>query len=275
MDHCPNCDALLLGPYCQECGQAVPKRITWRSFTDRFFERYLDIDQGIPHTFLCLLKNPGDTTRGYLNGQRKRYSDPVKFMLIAVSVVTLLLLNTKVMTEYTSGFSAGFSGQSGTKPSKEILAFQQDLYNIILSYMQVWLIAFVPIATYFNWLIFKKIKYNLAEHFIFMCFVYGMQNWIGLPFWILCAFFDSYTIQFLVISTFLSVSYSIYACFSFFQPKNKLTGVVQSISAILLSYTSFLIAFIVAMGIYVVIQIKNGNFPIDSKRASSKKIAKP
>ena len=265
--YCPNCDAMLVGPYCYECGQPVPKRITWRSFTSRFFERYLDLDHGIPHTIWELFINPGKVTREYLEGKRSRYTDPVKFMLIAVSLITLLMVNTGMMTEFMAGMSDGAANTSREAQDPELKKFSDGIYTNMLDYMQVWMLIFVPFSTFFGWLIFKRGKYNMAEQFIFMCFVYGMQNWLVMPFWLIFSVFgltNGWTISF---TAALSLGYSIYAFISFYRPSSLALGIFQSIVTIILTYIGFFILMIVIMGIYMIVMVKEGKLKLGKNKA--------
>lgn len=138
---CRHCNTPLQGPYCHVCGQAVAKRISWASFSHRFWDRYLDLDHGIPYTVWQLIIRPGHTIREYLAGNRVAYTDPVKLLLLIASVVTVLMIQTDVMEAYLKAMPAASTGTN----KAELLRLQQELTAKMLEYTQVWLLFLVPV----------------------------------------------------------------------------------------------------------------------------------
>lgn len=251
---CPNCDTELVGPYCYECGQKEPERITWLTFGNRFFERYLDIEHGMPHTFWQLLTKPGETTRAYLEGKRASYSDPVKYALITISIVVIFLLNTDTMLDFIEGMQDGMRGEQarGTTNSQKIM---HDVNNMFLQYMQIWMAGFVPLFAFFAWLFFKRSKLNLAEHFVFQCFVYGTQNIATFPCWILMWLLPSESGYFLGVSMMIYIGYLFYA-FADFYRGNTATTIFKALATYVVSYIVFMIILMLAFGTYIVYMIK-------------------
>lgn len=107
----------------------------------------------------------------------------------------------------------------------------------------------------------------MAEQFIFMCFVYGMQNWLVMPFWFIFSVFgltNGWTISF---TAALSLGYSIFAFISFYRPSSLALGIFQSIVTIILTYIGFFILVIVIMGIYMIVMVKEGKLKLGKNKA--------
>jgi hypothetical protein len=81
---CANCGALLHGPFCSACGQAVkPLDPPVRHFAKELTQELLDVDGRVPRSFRRLFFSPGFLTREYLAGRRVPWLTPLRLYLIA------------------------------------------------------------------------------------------------------------------------------------------------------------------------------------------------
>ena len=85
--HCANCGAPLTGEYCAQCGQsrAELKRPIIGLFTDAL-DGLLTWDGRLLTTFRQLYARPGKLARDFVDGQRRRFTPPVRLYLV-VSLV--------------------------------------------------------------------------------------------------------------------------------------------------------------------------------------------
>jgi hypothetical protein len=92
---CRNCDAPLPAPpppYCPQCGQETRLRPpTLLEFVQQFGGAIVSTEGALWRTLALLLVRPGELTRRYLAGQRRRYVLPLRLYL-TVSVIVLLAL---------------------------------------------------------------------------------------------------------------------------------------------------------------------------------------
>lgn len=89
-EQCPNCGAERAGTYCHDCGQEfLSGRLTLRRFWHEFAERYLKLERGLWLTFRELCTDPGMVPRGYVEGQRRRYTNPLGYFLVAATLSVL------------------------------------------------------------------------------------------------------------------------------------------------------------------------------------------
>ncbi len=91
---CLNCQAILTGPWCANCGQKHELEIhTFAHFAGEAFENITHADSRLWQTLWILVSRPGFLTKEFFSGRRMRYLPPVRFYLI-VSVVFFLLAGT-------------------------------------------------------------------------------------------------------------------------------------------------------------------------------------
>lgn len=80
---CPNCDAIVTGPFCSSCGQSqknLNKQI-W-TLTGELLDDVVRFDSRVVRTLSALMFKPGFLTVEYFEGRRARYSPPVRLYLI-------------------------------------------------------------------------------------------------------------------------------------------------------------------------------------------------
>ena len=89
--HCLNCDTVLNGQYCGECGQRATNRLIsiWELVRDAFGDLF-EFDSRLWRTLIPLAIRPGLLTRDYLLGRRARYMPPFR-MYIVMSLVFFLV----------------------------------------------------------------------------------------------------------------------------------------------------------------------------------------
>ncbi len=80
---CPNCYAVLTGPYCSSCGQSqkAPNRF-FLTLVNEAFEDVFSFNSRTAKTLFGLLFKPGLLTTEYFAGRRARYIPPLRLYLI-------------------------------------------------------------------------------------------------------------------------------------------------------------------------------------------------
>lgn len=80
---CLNCDAIIRGQYCGNCGQRARGRLIslWELLREGFGD-LLDLDSRLWRTLIPLAIRPGQLTRDYLLGRRARYMPPFRMYLV-------------------------------------------------------------------------------------------------------------------------------------------------------------------------------------------------
>ena len=89
---CLNCEAPRLGAYCQACGQHhLDDRLTVRLLLREFAQRFLKLERGLFYTAWRSVVAPGPLAQDYIGGKRKRYLNPLSYLLVGSAVAVLLM----------------------------------------------------------------------------------------------------------------------------------------------------------------------------------------
>lgn len=91
---CADCGASLTGPFCAACGQSVKdiRQPVRTLFTDFIGDAFV-WDGRIWRTLRRLFANPGALARAYANGQRARWTQPIRlYLVVSLAFFSLMAL---------------------------------------------------------------------------------------------------------------------------------------------------------------------------------------
>jgi hypothetical protein len=162
---CPNCQTSLLGDYCHTCGQRrIDGRLTTAEFFTDVLRRVFRFDRAFATTFLGMLRAPGDTVLAQLEGRRKGLLDPLHFFFSSVFIQFAIGAFTRYVAPLVGRDSAlGWVERVGGVVALKIL--------VILWVASIW------------GLLFRRIRYNMAEIYVFATYVFGTTGllWAVVP----------------------------------------------------------------------------------------------
>lgn len=181
MEQCKNCEAVLTGPYCSQCGQkALAERITLGYIIRSFVEAITNLEQGFWYTMRELISRPGVVAAEYLEGKRQRYFHPVRYLLILVTAVAVVSLATGIYDLQQSEMQ-NFQNQAlGIQPDGEAIARQQKIQEEIKKYLNLMAMITLPFISFVAYRLFRKKGYNYAEHLAIVAFWSAQMAIIGL-----------------------------------------------------------------------------------------------
>lgn len=166
--NCKNCDAATQGKFCSSCGQQVDThRITVPHLSHELIHALTHADKG----FLLLLKElitkPGIIARQYVEGKRKKYFNPLSFVVITTAL--------SAFVSYKAGyFEALTYPQSKRQPP---LPYYRESMEFMVGHGKILgLVLILPLLAFLAWIFFKRSKYNFAESFVLHSFVIGETN---------------------------------------------------------------------------------------------------
>jgi len=163
--NCKNCDTPLNGNFCSNCGQkADTHHITFTHFLHEFFHAFTHTDTGILLLMKGLITRPGFVAREYIDGKRKKYFNPLTFLVILSSVYTLMSYKTGYFEALTGVNPQAGRGSGEFRETMEIMLQNGKVMNLFL--MPV-------ILSLLSWLFFRRLKTNLAENLVLNSFVLG------------------------------------------------------------------------------------------------------
>lgn len=101
---CPNCGAIRTGPFCAQCGQQDRTRIgPLRELAADVVDELFSVDTRLLRTLKHLVTRPGALTADYIHGRRAAYYRP--FRLFVLSGLLLLLMTSlgRTLTDSNGG----------------------------------------------------------------------------------------------------------------------------------------------------------------------------
>ncbi len=81
---CPNCGRSFVGDYCPDCGQAVSRELSVLDVFSGLLREIIDIERGLWATLRALTLRPGAALGRYLNGARRGFMHPGRYLLASV-----------------------------------------------------------------------------------------------------------------------------------------------------------------------------------------------
>lgn len=170
---CANCNGTVDTNFCPTCGQKNGlHRITIGHVVHEGIHSITHADKGFLLLAKELITRPGLVAKEYIAGKRKRYFNPLSFLVISSAVFAYFGTITGFMDRITSagGARAGGARAGASRPSDEWL----EVFKIA-SQSGKWLtlLFIAPLFALLTWLFFVKKKYNYAENFVLQSFIFG------------------------------------------------------------------------------------------------------
>lgn len=152
-NYCLNCNFDVDNTFCPSCGQKTDThRIVMKHFVMHdLLHGVWHLEKGILFTLKETIIRPGQAALDYINGKRIRYYNVFYLSLLVIGLNILLLHYKSMQTEETV----------------EVLKNNKSSFNDFISkYSKIILFCIVPIFALNAKLLFRRLKLNVAEHFI-------------------------------------------------------------------------------------------------------------
>jgi hypothetical protein len=152
-NQCLNCEQPLTGNYCQNCGQkSNTHAITLKHFfLHDIIHGVWHLEKGILLTIKETFTRPGQAALDYIKGKRIKYYN--------VFYLILLLIGLNILTVHYHHEINPSSVPKNVDSGLKLITFLSNNLKSLL-------FGFVPLIALNAFIIFKKLKLNLAEHFI-------------------------------------------------------------------------------------------------------------
>jgi len=175
---CKNCGREFQEIFCPNCGQRKTSnsRLELFALIKKFVDDEFDLHRGFFYTLWQLSYKPGTVARSYVQGMRKRYTAPTRFLIITLAFQALI--------DYLSAARELIREYYAYYPSLIPERFYDDMqyYNYLLGTeyalsVNVAQLFLFPIA--FR-IFFRKFKYNYTEllvvsfYFISIALIYNI-----------------------------------------------------------------------------------------------------
>lgn len=151
---CLNCGKELIDKFCHGCGQkADTHRITFTNFVSHdLLHGTFHIEKGILFTAKQSLLRPGKAALEYIAGKRKRYYNVFYLILITIGILLFIRHANQIEEAVTDSTYAN-------EASRKI----DDIFSKTSKFI---IFLFVPFGALNSFMLFRRKKLNLSEHFI-------------------------------------------------------------------------------------------------------------
>lgn len=158
---CKNCNQNFEANYCNYCGQRKigNKRLHMKEVFLDFLDNTFNLDKGFFFSLWNLLIRPGKVAQAYIDGQRKAYINPTRYMVIGLAFQTFIdyWFKTTEVIENETYYRFSFLSDA-MNSSIELWNVKLAVEYILLS--NLFMIVFIPFLLYFA---YKPLKYNYTE----------------------------------------------------------------------------------------------------------------
>ncbi len=190
-----------------------------------------NVDNGFWFTMRALFSQPSRVIESYLSGATRRYYNPFRYYFIIIAISTLLQLSLGVFDLQ----QADIRETLNPNMSEEALQMQLAIMEYVKKFLNIIPLLILPfIALTFKW-IFRKRKWNFAEHLISTTFIYAQTAILGLIALLTFYFAPQYISWGLPISVILSAFYFTYAYQKIFE-MNMVSTFFRSLLAIIIGF---------------------------------------
>jgi hypothetical protein len=166
---CKNCNTPVSGHYCSACGQqAHIHRVTIAHLGHELIHALTHTDKGFLILIKELLTRPGVVAREYLDGQRKRYFNPLSFLVITTAFYAYIA--------YKTGYFTAISAGNSPRPVQPYPYYNEMMEVMVNNGKLLSLILIVPLLAFMTWISFLRSRFNLAEAFVLQSYIIGQAN---------------------------------------------------------------------------------------------------
>jgi len=224
---CINCKEVHHFDFCPNCGQPYEKKkISFGVLYDDFKDRVLGLDGKFLRTIIASVKDAGDLSMTYINGNRRRYIGPVGFFFISLTIYFVVMTTTGNSFDELFGNEElmGQLEEESNPTQKEVFKLMGSLMN---EYFKVISLFSVLITGLFLWLFNLKKGLNYLEFLVFAFYYNGFVFLMSL-----FQFFIPTTEGIIIgssIASILSIVYFVWAYITFDKGKSIFIKILKAI----------------------------------------------
>lgn len=183
---CLNCGRRFVGDYCPNCGQEAHKEISTIEVVGDFFRELVDTEHGFWHTFKGLTLQPGTTLQRYLQGERRPFMNPGRYLLVSAVIGGGLIQILQWIAPFTpqqgiiggmaTAFAGGFArGVRGVEvaPSNSAFAEASRHAEQLGSLRILTLVALAGLVGLLYRVLFRRHVSSLGESFALAAYAVG------------------------------------------------------------------------------------------------------
>ncbi|MBK7556515.1 MAG: DUF3667 domain-containing protein [Flavobacteriales bacterium] len=216
--HCLNCDEPLEGRFCAYCGQvASMERLTLTGLAREVWLKFTNTEDGLPHLLRELFRHPARVCRHMLEGKRKRYSNPLSFVLLTAGLSSAL-----------NYWACTRGGTLAAEAPATIDAYQWQFIGFMNQWFNVILFCSIPVNALLSYWLYKRHGYNYAEHLMLNGLLRGASLLLFCAFTPLLRWYGDLWFTWIGIYFVLWIGYFTFTYMGFFRTRG-VSGIVRAL----------------------------------------------
>ncbi len=195
-----------------------------------------NVDSGFWYTMRELFVRPATVIDSYLSGATRRYYNPFRYYFIIIAVSALLQLSLGIFDLQQAEIRETLNPNMTEEQLQQqliIMEYTKKFLNII----PLFILPFIALG--FKWM-FRKQKWNFAEHLIGTTYIYGQTAVLGLIPLLVFYFVPQYIGWGFPLSILLSTLYFAYAYRKTFE-MSAVPAFIRSLFAIILGFVLMMV----------------------------------
>lgn len=188
---CKNCKSPISegSKFCNGCGaKIITERLSVKNLWSDVAQNVFGWDNKFFLTVRKLITAPQEILVEYLDGTRKKYSNPITFFAIGMAI-SIFIFNTfdedylKMSLETAKAQNEWFAENVGgpyksAEYQKESLEMNEKLQRGFLKYFNLISLLVLPLYAFIAFLVYRK-PYNYAEHLTVVTYIQGFSFFIS------------------------------------------------------------------------------------------------
>ncbi|MBT1701487.1 DUF3667 domain-containing protein [Fulvivirgaceae bacterium PWU4] len=179
---CKNCDVTFDGKFCPNCSQkASTHRFTLGHFIHEFLHAFTHTDKGILFLIKEMFFHPGKVALEYNAGKRKKYFNPITFLLIMTAIQVYTTSKTGLFTQYAESLQTLMEQMVGNAGGSAVDLQEVDrqmdeadrTMMMVSENNKLLTMLFIPVLSFLTWLFFRRSGHNYAENLVFNVLING------------------------------------------------------------------------------------------------------
>jgi len=234
MNSCKNCNELVSGNYCSNCGQTTQLQRIDRRYIIREITNAFSANKGMLYTIKKVFISPGESVRQYITEDRSRFVKPITFVIITSLIYTLV---SHLFQIDAKEFQRQLHGEE--------VPLELPTYDLLLNwtidYSGYITIIIGLLMAFWVKLFFRKYGYNLFEIFVLFCYISGISTLFSSVVFIIQGLTQ---LNLISTTTLITTIYFIWATGQFFN-KKKLGCYIKATLSYVLGF--FLFGILITM----------------------------
>lgn len=182
MTDCKNCGTAFDGKFCPNCSQkADTHRLTLGHLAHETTHAVTHTDKGILLLIKEMFVRPGIVAREYVEGKRKKYFNPITFLLILMAIQVYAVKKTDFYGQFTRTVQKAYEqmAKADSSSAKNVEDFKKQMdkadkqATMATDNNKLITVVFIPLLAFLTWIFFKKSGFNYAENLVFNVLING------------------------------------------------------------------------------------------------------